>query len=188
MSSTPSPDAAREAANLEWDRLATALNAYGITHLAPGQPAVGEDLPTDPVDLFYALAVARSVRLQEAAIPLLLTYPELADAAQSAIDRLDGVVHDRAQRRYVAACALQRMWRSRLQLALGEQPLLRPAYIDEMGLPSLEEDYGRLTLRALAAQEEALYGYNAWAGYTSLMDLLLNEIERRSWGRRARAS
>lgn len=88
-------------------------------------------------------------------------------------------------RRYIAACALQRMWRTRIQLALGEQAPLPAKYLDELGLPPLETDYGRATLWALAAQEEARYGYDAWAGYTSLMDLFLNEIALKGWGRRA---
>jgi hypothetical protein len=85
-------------------------------------------------------------------------------------------------RRYVAASALQRMWRTRIELALGPSLLLEPAYLDELGLPPLEDDFGCPTLRALASDEEQRYGYNAWAGYTSLMDLFLAEIELRGWG------
>ena len=85
-------------------------------------------------------------------------------------------------RRYVAAAALQRMWRTRIELALRRRPLIPPAYLRELGLPPLEEDYGRAALRALSADEEARYGYDAWAGYTSLMDLFLSEIELRGWG------
>jgi hypothetical protein len=139
-------------------------------------------IPTDPTGLFSELATASSVRLQEAAIPLLLTHPRLAPAALAAIDRLEGVGRDKAIRKHVAACALQRMWRTRLALALGPQPPIPPAYIEELALPSLEDDYGRATLLALAAEEEARYGYDAWVGYTSLMDLFLREVELRRWG------
>ena len=165
----------------EWDRLAEALNRYGIRHVAPGGPPRGR-IPSDPAELFSELDRASSVRLQEAVIFLLLTYPELAPAAQAAIEGLDGVRRDKAMRKYVAACALQRMWRTRIALALGPRPLIPPAFLDEFSLPSLEEDYGRATLLALAADEEACYGYHAWAGYTSLMDLFLREIELRRWG------
>ena len=166
----------------EWDLLASALNRYGIDHVAPRR-RLRANLP-EGVELFRRLATARSVRLQEAIIPLLLTHPDLAPAARTAIDSLAGSDHDRAMRRYVAATALQRMWRTRLQQDLGPQPLIPVAYLDALGLPPLEEDFGRATLYALAQQEEALYGYNAWAGYTSLMDLILGEIGRRGWGRR----
>ena len=52
-------------------------------------------------------------------------------------------------------------------------------HIAKIGLPALDEDFGRATLRALATQEEALYGHDAWVGYTSLMDLFLAEIQLR---------
>ena len=84
--------------------------------------------------------------------------------------------------RYVAAAALQRMWRTRLQTDLGPQPLIPPAYLDELGLPSLEDDFGQATLLALARREEERFGHDAWAGYTSLMDLFLIEIQLDGWG------
>lgn len=175
------------ARSLDWDVLAAALNHYGIRHVAPQRRRRAESLA--PEDLFYRLAQAPAVRLQEAAMALLLTHPELAHSAQAAIQRLEGVTQDRAKRRYVAAAAFQRMWRTRLETDLGPRPLIPAVYLDELALPPLDQDYGRATLRALAAQEEALYGFNAWAGYTSLMDLLLNEIQLRGWGTwRARAS
>jgi len=47
---------------------------------------------------------------------------------------------------------------------------------------------GRATLLALSNQEEARFGYDAWAGYTSLMDLFLSELIDPRWGKtRARA-
>jgi hypothetical protein len=166
----------------EWDRLAHALNQYGIRHLAPlgGGAAPAQ---ADPETLFRELAKSPDARLQEAAIPLLLTYPQFATSAQAAITGLNGALRDRAIRRYVAACALQRMWRTRLELALGPHPLIPVPYLAELGLPGLDEDYGRAALRALADQESARYGYDAWAGYTSLMDLILSEVDLRRWGR-----
>jgi hypothetical protein len=165
----------------EWDALASALNAYGVNHVAPSQRVDAPRPP--PADLFRRLALAASVRLQEAAIPLLLTHPRLAAAAQTGIEGLRGPIRDRAMRRYAAAAALQRMWRTRLATDLGLQPLIAPAYLDELGLPALDRDFGRATLRTLAAQEEELYGHDAWAGYTSLMDLFLAEVQLRGWGR-----
>jgi hypothetical protein len=166
-----------------WDRLAEALNRWGIRHVAPGGSPAGW-IPTDPTELFSELAAASSVRLQEAAIFLLLTHPHLARADLAAIEGLEGVHRDKAMRKYVAACALQRMWRTRLALALGPQPLIPPAYVEGLSLPCLDDDYGRATLLALAADEEVRYGYDAWAGYTSLMDLFLQEVELRRWGQR----
>jgi hypothetical protein len=174
------PDPARDA---EWDRLTTALQRYGIRHVAPAHEP-DEEIPSDPTELFLALSRSQDVRLREATIPLLLTYPEFAADAQAAIARLDSTAGDKAMRHYVAAAALQRMWRTRLALDLGPQPLIPAAYLEDLALPPLDGDFGRDTLVALAAQEEARYGYDAWAGYTSLMDLVLNEIGLRGWGRR----
>lgn len=163
--------------------MATALNRQGIRHLAPRQRAGGR-LATG-AELFQCLAEASAVRLQEAAIVLLLTSPELAGEARVAIERLQGPARRRAMARYVAAAALQRMWRTRLLTDLGPQPWIAPAYLQELGLPELDGDFGRTTLRALCQQEEALYGHDAWAGYTSLMDLFLAEIQLKGWGRRS---
>lgn len=166
----------------EWASLVGALEQRGIRHLAGGRPGQALAAPPDDEQLFHRLAQSQEVRLQEAIIPLLLTHPRLADAARRAFARLRGTVRERAQRRYVAAAALQRMWKTRLALALGPRPLLPPAYLEELGLPPLEEDDGRATLWALARQEEQRYGYDAWEGYTSLADLLLTEMARRGWG------
>jgi hypothetical protein len=168
----------------EWDRLAAALNEYGIRHVSPSLRVDGP-VALDPTGLFEALWRSPDARLQEATVPLLITWPDLAGAAHAAIRRLSSSLADRARRRYVAASAFQRMWRTRLQMALGARPLIPPAYVDELGLPSLDDDFGRATLLELARQEEALYGYNAWAGYTSLMDLVLQEIQLTGWGERA---
>ena len=165
----------------EWDTLVTALNRWGVVHVAPGRPGRGEP-PETATELFERLALAEEPRLQQAAVLLLLTHPRLAADALAAIERLSGVTRDRAMRRYVAAAALQRMARTRIALALGPRPLLPPSFLGELGLPSLDEAYGRETLLALAAEEQARYGYDAWCTYRALLDLFLNEIRRRDWG------
>ena len=91
-------------------------------------------------------------------------------------------------RRYIAAAALQRMARTRIQTTLGASPLIPPAYVDELGLPPLDEEFGRAALLELADQEQARYGYDAWGTYRGLLDLFLADIRRREWGRRATAS
>lgn len=92
-----------------------------------------------------------------------------------------------AMRCYVAAAALQRSARTRIALTLGPRSDIPPAYLDELDLPSLDEDYGRETLLALSADEEARYGHAAWRGYIALLDLFLREIRRQGWGQCAPA-
>jgi hypothetical protein len=163
----------------EWERLVASLEDYDVRHLSPGV-GVDERTTIEPEELLFQLATAQAVRLREAWIPFLLRHPDLAPAAQRALARLDGDLRERAMRRYVVAAALQRLWRSRLSWTLGPQPLLPPAYLDELGLPSLELDFGRETLRAVAMDEERRWGHNAWDGYATLMDTFLAEIERKA--------
>lgn len=168
----------------EWDELTAALNAYGVRHVLPGRhPRRGAALPAG-VELFRRLAQSEDVRLQESIVVLLLTHPDLAGEARGAIEALTGAQRDRAARRYVAAAALQRMWRTRIELALGSQPLVEAAYLDELGLPDIDEEFGQAALWELSAQEERLYGYNAWAGYTSLMDMFLGQMRLSGWGKK----
>jgi hypothetical protein len=116
-------------------------------------------------------------RLRESAVALLLVRPDLADAAAEAISRLAGPPQERAMMGYVAASALQRMWRTRLGLALGRQPAIAPRFLERWGLPPLEQDHGEPTLLALAEVEEEAHGYDAWAGYRALMDGVLGELD-----------
>ena len=178
MGKAPPAAAADDA---EWDRLTTALNRWGVLHVAPGRPRRAS-VPMTAVELFARLLRSPEPRLQQAAVVLLLTHPHLAADAQAAINRLDGVSRDRAMRRYVAAAALQRMARTRIAARLGPQPLLPPAYLDALGLPSLDAEFGRETLLVLADQERDRYGYDAWGTYWALLDRFLTEIRRSGWG------
>jgi hypothetical protein len=169
-------------ANDEWDALTTALNDVGVIHVAPGRRWRGT-LPKMAQELFRLLLTSCEARLQQAAIVLLLTRPDLAADARSAIRHLPEPVQDRGMRRYVAAAAMQRMARTRIEMHLGSQPDLPSDFIYELGLPPLETEYGRATLLELARQEEALYGYDAWRTYESLLEHFLAEVRRPGWGR-----
>ena len=166
----------------EWDRLASALNDYGVIHIAPRRrrSAGGSHSASE---LFERLLTSREPRLHQSAIVLLLTHPSLADRAMAAIQKLTGSSRDRAMRRYVAAAALQRLARTRIALQLGPQPELPAAFLEDLGLPCLDREYGRDALFELARQEEALYGYDAWGTYLSLLGLFLAESRRAGWGR-----
>lgn len=170
----------------EWDMLTTALNRHGISHVAPaGAPRVC--VPNTARALFEGLFRANDARLQQSAILLLMTHSNLAGEARLAVGALTGATRDRAMRRYVAAAAMQRMARSRIASHIGPRPLIPPAYLDELGLPALDVEFGRAALFVLAGQEQELYGYDAWGTYRSLLDLFLGEIRRRGWGHGALA-
>lgn len=172
----------RQRADDEWDVLTSALNDYGVIHVAPGRRrSVGA--PASATELFERLLTSREARLQQAAILLLLTRPTLAECASTAIQTLIGVARDRGMRRYVAAAALQRMARTRITMQLGPQPDLPALFLEDLGLPGLTDEYGRAALLELSRQEEAVYGYDAWGTYQSLLDLFLAESRRAEWGR-----
>jgi len=165
----------------EWDLLTTALNQYGIRHVAPGAKPKGP-LPKSE-ELFFHLATSHAVRLRQAMILMLITHPDLDADARQAIERLGGDLRTKALYRYVAACALQRTWRTRLATDLGPRRPIQPVYLDRLALPPLDQDAGRATLVALSNQEEDSYRYDAWNGYTALMDLLLSELGDPRWGK-----
>ena len=166
----------------EWDTLVSALNDHGVVHVAPRRRR-RSGLPGSASALFEQLLTSREPRLQQAAIILLLTQPALAGSAIEAIHNLTGATRDRAMRRYVAAAAMQRMARTRIAMQLGPQPDLPEQFMQELGLPSLADEYGRSALFELARQEETLYGYDAWGTYSSLLNLFLAESRRAGWGR-----
>jgi hypothetical protein len=170
----------------EWDTLATALNRWGIHHVAPGRVR-RSGLPRTLRELYARLWSTGTSRLHQATVFLLLTRPDSATDARTAIASLSEADRDRAMRRYVAAAALQRMARTRIAERLGPQPLIPPAFLEDLDLPPLDEEYGRETLLALADQEGARYGYDAWGTYMNLLDLFLGEIRRRTWGNDATA-
>ena len=173
-----------EATAYEWDRLATALNGYGIDYLAPHKRV--RRRPSSGVELFELLARAKSVRLQEGFTTLLLLHPEMADAAQQAIDCLEGDIRTRATRRYVAAAALQRMWWTRLRTELGTVLKIPEAYLAELELSDIDRDFGETALLEMSNREEEIYGYDAWNGYNSLMELFLSHYCN-TWKKRSRA-
>lgn len=166
----------------QWDALTSALTRYGVLHLLPGHDVAGR-LPT-PRALFARLARAPQARLRQAAVFLLLTRPEMAQAAIGATRVLGDDARDLAMRRYVAAAALQRMARTRIEERLGPQPLIPAAFLDVLALPSLDEDHGEHALWELSRQEEARYGYDAWGTYRRILELFLAESRRREWGQR----
>jgi len=176
------PPSHRPKAGHDWDTLATALNDRGVLHVAPARER-RSNAPTSTGELFERLVTSPEPRLQQAAVLLLLTHPDAADQARAVVERLAEVQRDRAMRRYVAAAAMQRMARTRIDLQIGRRPEIPPGFIDELGLPPLDTEFGRDTLIELARQEEALYGYDAWGTYRALLDLFLAESRRAGWGK-----
>ena len=72
---------------------------------------------------------------------------------------------------------LQRMWRTRLRMRFGDQPLIleryTPAAESPTGtpLPAPDEMHGKLGLRRLCDDSP----YNDWSSYEQVIELLMNQ-------------
>lgn len=166
-----------------WQPIVEGLHAQGVRHLT--LPASTRGTPPPPLpDLIDHLLRASDPRLRQVLVPLLLTHPDYGPLVRERIEYLPSHLVDRARRLYVIAAAAQRMWRSRLQWALGPQVLLAPAFEEDLRTPSLDQEYGEAAFVQVAEDEEALYGYNALAGYEALVDQVLAEMDVGNWGSR----
>ncbi len=164
-----------------WQRIVESLRAHGVRHLSLLEAP--SDAPPLPLpELVDEVLRASDPRLRQSLVPLLLTHPDYGPLVRERIDRLPADLADRAKRLYVVAAAAQRMWRSRLEWILGRQPLLAPAYEEDLQVPDLDQAYGRAAFLAVADDEEARYGYNARAGYEALIDQVLAEMDVGNWG------
>jgi hypothetical protein len=154
------PPESPAAPETDWDALVDALRGYGVRHLSggtqdarPGARARGGQSPPEAAPLVARLALSPEPRLRRALVPLFLVHPELAGDVREVAGELPGTARDALVRAYVAAVYLQRLWWTRLRRYLGDQPLLPPYWIDELGLPPPEDRFGRVGLAALAERE-----------------------------------
>jgi hypothetical protein len=145
----------------EWDTLVHALREWGVRyftggHIAPG--TAGDPSLRDPVLLMCRLAASPDPRLRESLAALFLVHPELASHAREAATRLGPPHRERLIEAYVAAVYLQRLWRTRLRRHLGQQPELPPYWIEELDLPSADDDFGRIGLAHLGERSRRTTG------------------------------
>lgn len=161
-------------ARIARDDLVAALHARGLCYLAP--TPTGNERPLTDDELLIGLAQAQDARLRFSLAGLLLVHPLLAERAAALIDgtagkSLSDAVRAELKRQYLAAMYLQRMWRTRLRLYLGEAPLIPERYTAESGLPPADALFGELGLRALTAQSP----FNDWSAYEQVVDLICEQ-------------
>jgi hypothetical protein len=157
------------------DHLVAALHARSICYLAP-TPHGDEPHLTDD-ELLIGLAASNDGRLRFALAALLLVHPELAEKTICLIEQRCNPapekqppewVWDEMRQQYVAAMYLQRMWRTRLNMYLGEKSLLPEHFTQELDLPPANAMFGELGLRALTERSR----YNDWSSYEQVVDML----------------
>ncbi|MBF6589399.1 MAG: hypothetical protein IVW57_02570 [Ktedonobacterales bacterium] len=153
------PAAAPEEASS--DRLIAELRSHGIAFLTGGRDAtLDAEVARDPLataELLDQLARCEEPSVRYAVIALLLLHPDLADSLPSDSPDVAESARERLIVMALAAIYLQRMWRSRLTLALGPIPWLPARFWRARGLPDPDgpplgraAEYG---LQALAVRE-----------------------------------
>ena len=159
------------------DRLVAALRANGIRFLANGDEWAEESPALSPSALIAGLVGDPDPRLHMALTALLLLHPDWSAFVPGVAATLDGLAAVELRARYMAAAYLQRFWRTRLGLDLGDFPALPDLYSRELGLPSAEERYGKTGLVELAEwhARHSRFPFNRLASYHKAADLLFGQ-------------
>lgn len=162
------------------DLLVAALRKHGVDWLAPSDAVAGE--PIAPEILVASLAAHDDPRLRSALTGLFVLRPEFSAAVNDALNALDAAPRDELAARYMAAVYLQRMWRTRLALYLGNFRELPDLYSAVLSTPAPSEGHGKTGLHALAewhSQRSAL-PYNRLAEYHREMEHVFASLKIRS--------
>ncbi len=149
------------------ESLVAELRKYGVDWLAPSDAVGGEAI--EPSLLVASLAAHDDSRLRAALTGLFILRPEISAVLTSALHELNPEARNELMARYMAAVYLQRLWRTRLGLHLGEFLLLPDLYSKTMSLPGPDESYGKAGLYALAEwhQKHSTVAFNRLAEYNS---------------------
>lgn len=161
------------------EHLVAALHARGLCYLAP--TPIGNEPPLSDDELIIGLAGSRDARLRFALAGLLLLHPHLAERVAAIVAdygdalRANGSAEAsliaELKKQYLAAMYLQRMWRTRLAMYLGDKPLIPERYTSELNLPAADVLYGEMGLRALTERSP----YNDWSSYEQVVSLLCDQ-------------
>ena len=118
------------------------------------------------------LAEAKDARVRFALVGLLLVHPELAGTLIELAEATDTPESARQalQKQYRAAMYLQRMWRTKLRLALGETPLI-PEHFVAGGGPAANDMHGKLGLQRLTEASP----FNDWSSYEQVVELICTQ-------------
>lgn len=162
---------------MDRDDLVAGLHARGVCYLAP--TPFGDERVLGNEDILVGLAESRDARLRFALAGLLLVHPELASiviglvepARTSAPIRISDVARRELQKQYLAAMYLQRMWRTRLRLALGDTSLIPNHFTQDGVWPAADAMHGKLGLHQLTENSP----FNEWSSYEQVVELICNQ-------------
>jgi hypothetical protein len=165
---------------IERDDLVAALHARGVCYLAP--TPLGDERVLSDGELLIGLAQSKDARLRFAVAGLLLVHPELASTVIDLIEPVDTFIQPQLstltrrelQKQYLAALYLQRMWRTRLRLALGDTPLIPEHFTQADGhspWPAADAMHGKQGLHQLTESSP----FNEWSSYEQVVELICHQ-------------
>ena len=142
------------------DQLVSTLNVLSVPFVNGG--SCNAALLT-PVELIAGLSMQDNARMRLALIPLLLSRPDLADAAAEAARHLSGLASIHLMLYYTAATCLQKIYQSQLKELLGEQPQLPEIFNRKLYIqPNISPEF---TLTKLGEVHTQFTGIKAnWVG------------------------
>ncbi len=158
----------------ERDDLVAGLHERGVCYLAP--TPTGDERRMADEELLIGLAQTKDARLRFALAGLMLVRPQLAEVCAALIELrhmqfLPKTIQAELQKQYLAAMYLQRMWRTRLRMAIGEQPLIPERFVQELNLPSADTMHGEMGLHHLTHSSP----FNEWSSYQQVVDLICDQ-------------
>ncbi len=134
------------------DQLASALHGLGVNFLW-GAMNADDSLYKQPARLVAALAESNEARLRLSLIPLFLGHPEFAAFVRKTAESLDKSGRITLQCYYSAAVFLQKKYRARLSVLIGEKPSLPDRFSRDLELQITNDPEKDLQLPALRHQE-----------------------------------
>ena len=162
------------------DSLVAALRKHGVDWLAPSDAANCE---VAPEILVASLAAHDDPRLRSALTGLFILHPEFSAVVNNAVNALDAAARDELTARYMAAAYLQRLWRTRLGLYLGDYNELPDLFSVSLSLPTANEGYGKIGLHVLAEwhkKRSSDESYNRLAEYNREMEHVFASLKIRA--------
>ena len=164
---------------IDRDDLVAGLHLRGVCYLAP--TPFGDERPLSDSELLIGLAETKDARLRFALAGLLLVHPELAStlvnlvqSANSSAQSISDLTRQSLQKQYLAALYLQRMWRTRLRLALGDTPLIPEHFTQASGQgnwPAADDMHGKRGLHQLTEASP----FNEWSSYEQVVELICHQ-------------
>jgi len=161
------------------EALVAELRERGVDYLTPTDARL--DQPIDDESLIASLASHPDPRLRQALIAVFLLQPHLAPFVPRLQNKLETKAAQELTAFYMAAVYLQSMWRIRLSHYMESITELPDYFSVELGLPHVNDEYGKVGLYELAEwhANQSPYRFNHLSEYEGVADLLFQSFKLR---------